>query len=57
MIKGKLQEMSEQNQILSSKIQEYEEAHKEGRIMSKELAQQRKEMDQTFSIYTIKFKV
>ena len=49
MIKGQLQEMSEQNQILSSKIQEYEEAHKEGRIMSKELAQQRKEMDQKFA--------
>jgi integrase len=49
MIKGQLQEVLEQNKILSSKIQEYEEAHKEGRIMSKELAQQRKEMDQKFA--------
>jgi hypothetical protein len=35
-IKGKLQEVEEQNQFLISKMQEYEEAYQEGRIMSKE---------------------
>ena len=39
IIKGKLQELVEQNKTLTSKIQEYEEIQKEGRIMSKDHAQ------------------
>ena len=39
MIKGKLQDVLEQNKVLTSKIQEYEDIQKEGRIMSKEHAQ------------------
>ena len=39
----------EQIKNLVSRLNEYEEANKEGRITSKELAQQRKEMDQKFA--------
>ena len=49
MIKGQLQEMIENNEILTSKLQEYEEANKEGRIMSKHHAKRLQDLETKFN--------
>lgn len=48
MIKGQLQDLTEQNQFLTSKLIEYEEAYNEGRIISKENAKRTDELAKRF---------
>ncbi|HJT84497.1 MAG TPA: hypothetical protein VJ697_08445, partial [Nitrososphaeraceae archaeon] len=56
-LEQKYYSLEQKNQLLTTKLQEYEEANKEGRIMSKEYSQKINELNKKFNEVIAKFEM